>query len=145
MQCSNGYISTKSAKMKSIFCVSLGSLVQEWKCKKYKQKVSKPNGGKNKLTCTIWEKKKSWHMVQHMAVWKDNWMDCLESSLTYKSIGWSTTFCMGWSFYKYLFSKPSLGSLWQKSVTQVLCKLFESFVLLILNFSSFLAYVLKLL
>ena len=99
--------------------------------------MSKPNGGKDKLTCTMWEKKSQWHMVQHMVVWKDNWMDSLESFPMFKSIGWSSSFCMGWSFYKYLFSKPSLGSLWQKFVwlkfcinsLRVLCFLYSIFFL----------------
>ena len=37
----------KAVEIKSPFCIFLGSLVLEWKCKKYKQKLNKPNGEKD--------------------------------------------------------------------------------------------------
>ena len=58
-------ISAKVIEMKSIFCILLGLLVLERYCKKHKQKVNKPNGKNDKLTCTMREKK-LWHNEQHM-------------------------------------------------------------------------------
>ena len=93
---------------------------------------------KEKLTYTIWEKK-LWHNVQHVAVWKDNYIDSMTSSPTFKSIGWSLSFCMSWTIYKYWFSKPSLESSWHTlcyssslwTFLKSLCFLYSIFLLLI--------------